>query len=72
MADDFLRHTPHEKPPETGPAVRSGDYQMARMRKKYPKLFLQIFFSDREALDRYLDITAGRTDPLVVFFTLNK
>jgi geranylgeranyl reductase family protein len=36
--------------------------QMARMLEKYPKLFLAMFFSDRKALDKYLDIAAGRTD----------
>jgi geranylgeranyl reductase family protein len=36
--------------------------QMARLREKYPKLFLKIFFSDRNALDKYLDIAAGKTD----------
>jgi geranylgeranyl reductase family protein len=35
---------------------------MARMRERYTKLYLTIFFSDKEALDRYLDIPAGRTD----------
>ena len=35
---------------------------MARMRERYPRLYLTIFFSDKEALDRYLDIPAGRTD----------
>jgi flavin-dependent dehydrogenase len=36
--------------------------QMARMRERYPRLFLAIFFSDRTALDTYLDIAAGRTE----------
>ena len=36
--------------------------QMARMVEKYPKLFLTVFFSDQTALDKYLDIPAGRTD----------
>jgi geranylgeranyl reductase family protein len=36
--------------------------QMARLLEKYPKLFLTIFFSDGQALDKYLDIPAGRTD----------
>jgi geranylgeranyl reductase family protein len=36
--------------------------QMAEMLGKYPKLFLAIFFSDRLALDKYLDIAAGRSD----------
>jgi flavin-dependent dehydrogenase len=36
--------------------------QMARLLEKYPKLFLKIFFSDRNALDNYLDIAAGKTD----------
>jgi hypothetical protein len=36
--------------------------QMARLLGKYPKLFLAIFFSDRLALDKYLDIAAGKTD----------
>jgi len=36
--------------------------QMARLRETYPKLFLAMFFSDRNALDKYLDIAAGRTD----------
>ena len=36
--------------------------QMARMRERYPKLFLAMFFSDRTAMDRYLDIPAGKTD----------
>lgn len=35
---------------------------MARMLKSYPKLFLTIFFSDQQALDKYLDIPAGRSD----------
>jgi len=36
--------------------------QMARFREKYPQLFLKIFFSDRNALDKYLDIAAGKSD----------
>lgn len=36
--------------------------QLARLRERYPKLFLQIFFSDRNALDKYLDIAAGKYD----------
>lgn len=36
--------------------------QLARLLEKYPKLFLAIFFSDRKALDKYLDIAAGKTD----------
>ncbi len=36
--------------------------QMARLLEKYPKLFLSVFFSDRKALDKYLDIAAGKTD----------
>lgn len=36
--------------------------QMARMLNRYPKLFLEIFFSDRMALDKYLDIAAGTSD----------
>jgi len=36
--------------------------QMARFREKYPKLFLEIFFSNRNALDKYLDIAAGKSD----------
>ena len=36
--------------------------QMARLLEKFPKLFLAVFFSDREALDKYLDIAAGKTD----------
>ena len=36
--------------------------QLARMKENYPKLFLAIFFSDRMALDNYLDIAAGTTD----------
>ncbi|MEK6742631.1 MAG: NAD(P)/FAD-dependent oxidoreductase [Nitrospirota bacterium] len=36
--------------------------QMARMLNRYPKLFLAVFFSDRTALDKYLDIPAGRSD----------
>lgn len=36
--------------------------QMARLLEKYPKLFLAMFFSDRMALDKYLDIAAGRSD----------
>jgi hypothetical protein len=35
---------------------------MALMGERYPKLFLEIFFSDRIAMDRYLDIAAGRSD----------
>jgi geranylgeranyl reductase family protein len=35
---------------------------MARMLERYPKLFLTIFFSDRTALEMYLDIPAGRSD----------
>lgn len=35
---------------------------MARMLKSHPKLFLTIFFSDQRALDKYLDIPAGRSD----------
>jgi geranylgeranyl reductase family protein len=35
---------------------------MARMLERYPKLFLTIFFTDRTALDKYLDIPAGRSD----------
>ena len=37
-------------------------FQMARMRERYPKLFLKLFFSDRIALDKYLDIAAGKSD----------
>jgi len=36
--------------------------QMARLLENYPKLFLSVFFSDRTALDKYLDIAAGRSD----------
>jgi flavin-dependent dehydrogenase len=36
--------------------------QMARLLEKYPKLFLTMFFSDRKALDKYLDIPAGKID----------
>jgi geranylgeranyl reductase family protein len=36
--------------------------QMARLLEKYPKLFLTMFFSDRKALDKYLDIPAGKVD----------
>jgi len=36
--------------------------QMARMGERYPKLFLEIFFADGRALDKYLDIAAGRSD----------
>ncbi len=35
---------------------------MVRMLTKYPKLFLAIFFADKKALDRYLDIAAGKSD----------
>ncbi len=35
---------------------------MARMLERYPKLFLTIFFFDGTALDRYLDIAAGKSD----------
>jgi geranylgeranyl reductase family protein len=34
---------------------------LGRMRERYPKLFLAVFFSDTAALDKYLDIPAGRT-----------
>lgn len=34
---------------------------LARMRERYPRLFLEMFFSDTEALDRYLDILAGKS-----------
>jgi geranylgeranyl reductase family protein len=36
--------------------------QMARLLEKYPKIFLTIFFSDKKALDKYLDIPEGKTD----------
>jgi len=36
--------------------------QLARLREHYPELFLAMFFSDRTALDNYLDIAAGKTD----------
>jgi geranylgeranyl reductase family protein len=36
--------------------------QMARLLEKYSKLFLTMFFSDTKALDKYLDIPAGKTD----------
>lgn len=36
--------------------------RMARLLEKYPNLFLAVFFSDEKALERYLDIPAGRTD----------
>lgn len=36
--------------------------QMSRMLGKYPKLFLAMFFSDDQALDKYLDIAAGNSD----------
>ena len=36
--------------------------QMARLLDRYPKLFLAMFFSDGQALDRYLDIAAGISD----------
>jgi geranylgeranyl reductase family protein len=35
---------------------------MARLLEKHPGLFLTVFFSDKKALDRYLDISAGKTD----------
>jgi len=35
---------------------------MARMLERRPKLFLTIFFSDRKALERYLDIATGKSD----------
>jgi flavin-dependent dehydrogenase len=35
---------------------------MARVLVRYPRLSHSIFFSGTEALDRYLDIPAGRTD----------
>lgn len=36
--------------------------QLAWMLNRYPKLFLEIFFSDRTALDKYLDIPTGKSD----------
>ena len=36
--------------------------KMARLLEKHPKLFLAMFFSDGQALDKYLDIAAGKTD----------
>lgn len=36
--------------------------RMARLLEKHPELFLAVFFSDKKALERYLDIPAGRTD----------
>lgn len=37
-------------------------YRMANLLDKYPRLFLRIFFDHPEAVQRYLDIPAGRTD----------
>jgi geranylgeranyl reductase family protein len=36
--------------------------RMARLLDAHPNVFLAIFFSDHRALDRYLDIPAGRID----------
>ena len=35
---------------------------MARLLDRHPALFLRVFFSQRETLERYLDIPAGLTD----------
>jgi geranylgeranyl reductase family protein len=35
---------------------------LARLRDRHPDLFLKLFFDDREALGRYLDIPAGQSD----------
>jgi hypothetical protein len=34
---------------------------LARMLERHPRFSRAVFFSDREALDRYLDIPAGRS-----------
>ena len=34
--------------------------RMAQLLDRYPKVFLELFFTNTEALDRYLDIPAGR------------
>ena len=36
--------------------------RMAQLLERYPGVFLELFFTDTEALDRYLDIPAGRSD----------
>ena len=36
--------------------------RMAQLLHRYPRVFLELFFTDAEALDRYLDIAAGRSD----------
>ena len=38
--------------------------RMTKMFDRHPRIFLELFFADTEALDRYLDIAAGRSDSM--------